>query len=238
MENVGIIGLGRFGLLLREILAPHFEVKSYDPKIESDKLDEVLQRTSIFIATPIRNFATVIEDIANKIRSDATIIDVCSVKVYPVNIMLAKLPATVDIIASHPMFGPDSFHMKFAKKMMLASIRDQHQRYVFWKNFFTHLGVNVVEMSPDQHDQCAALSQCITHLIGRTLELLPAESTPLDTVGFTQLLDIMQQTCNDSWELFYDLQRYNPYSKATNQKLVSGMQELIKKIDEARDVTL
>jgi prephenate dehydrogenase len=39
---------------------------------------------------------------------------------------------------------------------------------------------------------------------------------------------LVNQTCNDSWELFEDIQSYNPYT----QKMVSELSESFKKINE------
>jgi len=35
----------------------------------------------------------------------------------------------------------------------------------------------------------------------------------IDTYGTKLLYQIMDQTCNDSWQLFYDLQNLNPYTE-------------------------
>ena len=42
------------------------------------------------------------------LKENAVIVDVCSVKEYPVQWMRELLPANVSILATHPMFGPDS----------------------------------------------------------------------------------------------------------------------------------
>ena len=50
----------------------------------------------------------------------------------------------------------------------------------------------------------------------------------VDTQGFRDLLDLVDQTCNDSWELFTDLQHYNPYTKT----MVKALNEAFVSIDE------
>ena len=35
----------------------------------------------------------------------------------------------------------------------------------------------------------------------------------IDTQGFRNLLHLVDQTCNDTLELYEDLQTYNPYTK-------------------------
>lgn len=220
--SVGIIGQGRFGKLLANLVTPHFSVKVCDKEISAD----VLTQETVFVAVPIRHFESVIKEIAPNLGTNSTIIDVCSVKVIPTQIMQNYLPKNIDIIASHPLFGPDSVNTNYRQKIMLASIRDQYDRFATWKQFFQQHSIDVIEMTPDQHDRYMAESQNLTHLIGRALAEINAKPTPVNTAGFNQLLTIMQHTCNDSLELFYDLQRFNPYSQETSKKLIAALTKL------------
>ncbi len=233
MKSVGIIGQGRFGQLLKKILCDDFTVFTYDKKEPNQHtLAEVIAQETIFIATPIRAFKSVITEIAHKLTDNALVIDVCSVKVYPCQVMQNLLPQHVDIIGTHPLFGPDSYQKKEHAKIILASIRDQQQRYSYWKHFFSEKQLDVIELSPEEHDQFMANSQSLTHLIGRALSEIDACSNGIDTQGYQQLLKIMEHTCNDSWELFYDLQCYNPYANVQNRKFLYALQSLVKKIEE------
>ena len=47
------------------------------------------------------------------------------------------------------------------------------------------------------------------------------KKTSIDTQGFRDLLDLVDQTCNDTWELYTDLQLYNPYTK----KMIKNLKE-------------
>ena len=152
-NSVGIIGYGRFGQLLKKLLDNDFDVKVYDPKLESSTLDDVLSLKTIFIAVPIRDFEKVICDIAERIPPDATVIDTCSVKIYPVEIMEKHLPKSVGIIATHPLFGPDSFKERRPLKMVMHKVRDTRSNFGQWKQYFSSGNIDVVEMTPEKHDQ-------------------------------------------------------------------------------------
>lgn len=233
MNSVGIIGRGRFGKLLETLLSPEFKLFSYDKQFDSDdKLELVLLQDTIFIATPISCFANVISEIAGQLRQNALVVDVCSVKVHPVNVMLQKLPQHIDILATHPLFGPDSYQREKSINIVLCNVRDQAKRYQQWKHFFEQKNLNIVELSPEMHDKMMAKSQSLTHLLGRALHEIDASPTGIDTSGYQQLLKIMQHTCNDSWDLFYDLQCYNPYASEQNQKLLTALQSLISQIEQ------
>ena len=62
--------------------------------------------------------------IAPLLSPDALVIDVCSVKEYPVRLMKELLPERVSILATHPMFGPDSAaHALQGRKIVLCAER-------------------------------------------------------------------------------------------------------------------
>ena len=243
MNSVGIIGFGRFGKVLANILQRGFAIKAYDPKpagpfpgVQFLDLDTVLNEKVIFIAVPIRHFESVIADISTKLKKETTMIDVCSVKNYPVNIMLKILPDHIGVIATHPMFGPDSYMSNSNLKMMINNTRDIYNQYSFWKRFFSDQGIQIIEMTPDQHDRLAAKTQGVTHFLGRMLKEFGIKKTNIDTQGFRDLLDLVGQTCNDTWELYADLQLYNPYTEDMVEKLKASTNKLDNQLNELRDV--
>ena len=236
MNSVGIIGFGRFGKILSNILKRGFDVKVYDLKpdlsftnIQFVDLDELVKEQNIFVSVPIRNFKKIISEISPKLKNN-TIIDVCSVKIEPVKIMENFLPKSVGIIATHPLFGPDSFNLNNKLKMMMNNTRDLYQQYNFWKNYFISQNIQIIEMEADEHDLLAAKTQGITHFLGRVLKEFGINQTQIDTQGFSELLDLVNQTCNDSWELFSDLQLYNPYTNDIINKFKYSTDKISEKL--------
>ena len=88
----------------------------------------------------------------------------------------------------------------------------------------------------NRHDREAAYSQGVTHFVGRMLDELKLQKTQLATVGYTKLLEIVEQTCNDPLQLFLDLQRYNPYAQQMHNELnsaISTILALLTRMDDA-----
>jgi len=236
MRDIGLIGYGRFGKVLADILDVNYNVKIYDSNKNSDvkrkfyQLDEVLDSALVFLSVPIRSFEEVVKNAAKYNLYNTTIIDVCSVKVYPVSIMKKYLADHVGIIASHPHFGPDS-HSPFKElKITLYPVRDKYNRFDELKSFFESQFIRVVEIDPDEHDKMAASSQGITHFIGRVLDEAGVRSTQINTFGFNELLGVIEQTCNDSWDLFKDLQKYNPYTNEMIDNLIGTIEKIHEQI--------
>ena len=231
MNRVSIIGFGRFGTMLHQLLIKGFEVDVFDiePVSQSDinfvSLDDVLKNDTIFIAVPIRDFEGLMSSLSSKISGKKTIIDVCSVKVHPKQAMLDHLPNETDIVATHPLFGPDSLQER-GSIMMMEKVRDTYDRYEFWKSYFESQNITIEEITSEEHDIMAARSQGLTHLVGRVIDDFGTQKTNIDTVGYKALHKLVSQTCNDSWELFEDIQKYNPYTK----KMILGLNESFKKV--------
>ena len=233
MNKVSIIGFGRFGAMLHSLLSKGFEVDVYDKnpidnsEVNEVSFEEVLKNDTIFIAVPIRDFEDLVINISSKIQSGKTIIDVCSVKVFPKQVMIDNLPAETDIIATHPLFGPDSLKDS-GSVMTMEAVRDSFERYNFWKNYFESQNITIEEISAEEHDMMAARSQGLTHFVGRVIDDFGTNQTRIDTEGYKALHKLVSQTCNDTWDLFEDIQNYNPYT----EKMISELNGSFKKISE------
>jgi len=233
MNKVSIIGFGRFGAMLHALLTKGFEVDVYDKnpvdnaEVNEVSLEEALKNDTIFIAVPLRDFEDLVVDISTRIQSGKTIIDVCSVKVFPKKVMIDNLPEKIDIIATHPLFGPDSLKDS-GSVMTMEAVRDSFERYNFWKNYFESQNIIIEEISADDHDMMAARSQGLTHFVGRVIDDFGTNQTRIDTEGYKALHKLVNQTCNDSWDLFEDIQNYNPYT----EKMISELNGSFKKISE------
>ena len=73
MNSVGIIGYGRFGKILSNILQKGFMIKVHDIQplsnyngVEFISLEEVLKEEVIFIAVPIRHFKALVHKISGE----------------------------------------------------------------------------------------------------------------------------------------------------------------------------
>lgn len=224
MNKVGILGLGRFGAFWATVLSHSYTVYGYNrstpaqPPCTLVSLDELCALPVIFICVPMRTVPEILEKIRPLLAPGTLIIDTCSVKMEPVRWMKEILPAHVNILATHPMFGPESAKEGLSGlPLMMHPVRMETAQYEEWAHFFRSLGIMVVEMTPEEHDRQAALSQALTHMIGRTLNTMGIEETPIGTLWYRKLLAICRQVEKDSPELFLDMQTLNPYASQMRQ---------------------
>ena len=238
--KIGVYGLGRFGAFWAKCLASHnHEVVGYSrsthESIENVKVvseEEVLNQDVIFFCVAISAFEKVLNSVKDKIKPGAIVLDTCSVKTYPQEWMQKSLHA-VTIIPTHPMFGPDSGKNGVAGlPIVLCPIDESDKNYQLIKNEFLTWNLAVSQMSAREHDKQAAYSQGVTHFVGRMLEKMEMKPTAIATQGYKSLISIVEQTCNDPLQLFYDLHRFNPYAKEMRLSLQISIEKVLNSLAE------
>ena len=241
VTNVGILGYGRFGEFWARQLAADFRIHVHS-RTPRPQLVRAAGHTwhddlasfcgaidALFLCVSIGSMETTLAKIAPHLRAGCVVMDTCSVKVWPARWLMEQLAERedIEILASHPLFGPDSATDGLNDlPMVLYPLRCRAETGAYWMAYFRQRGLRVYEMEPHEHDRIAAYTQGLTHYIGRVLNELPLQPSPIDTIGFRHLLSIIEQTCNDSPELFYELQTYNPYTGEMRQELEKALQGL------------
>jgi prephenate dehydrogenase len=240
--RIGVYGLGRFGSFWARTLAQHAEVRAWsrDPAhatpagVKRATEGDVLTQPAIFFCVAISAFEEVLARASPRIPAGTLVMDTCSVKCHPAAVMGRLLPPGVSALATHPMFGPDSAARSLdGLPMVLCPVRIGPDELELWRGFLASLGLSVSVMSPDEHDRQAAFTQGVTHYLGRVLKDLGVAPSPIGTVGYRRLLEIVEQTCNDPWQLFLDLQRFNPHTREMRERLGRSLDAVMAAIDGA-----
>ncbi|MBN2050222.1 MAG: prephenate dehydrogenase/arogenate dehydrogenase family protein [Spirochaetales bacterium] len=238
--TIGIYGLGRFGSFWAENLAKHFSVKGYSrssirpvpPGVLRVEEDEIFTCDTLILCNSISSMPEVLARAADRLRPGTLVMDTCSVKMYPLQLMAQRLPETVYILGTHPMFGPDSAAGGLSgRPMILCPVRGTEELFQAWEDRFAALGLTIYRMTPEEHDREAAETQGITHFIGRVLDDLNLRPSDIATLGYTRLLQIRGQTCNDPLQLYLDLQRFNPYTGGIRARLRDAIEKEMKRLD-------
>lgn len=194
-------------------------------------LKEASSQELVLLCVPIAAFEAAVRSVAPHVRKDALVIDTCSVKEHPVRVMKRLLPRSVEILATHPNFGPDSAAESLEGRTLIACpARVARERWRELKGLLQEKGLVIVELSPREHDRRMAESLVLTHVIGRTLIRYGARSTGVDTEGYKRLLRILQTVQNDTWQLFQDMNRFNAFAAPMRRRLLRSLQDVDRKV--------
>ena len=235
---IGLIGYGRFGRLTVKNLATDFDVAVHtrNPDKGPDiadaggrlvSIEEAAAQRFVILCVPISAMRRTLRIIKPLLKPDAVVVDVCSVKVYPAQWMKDLLPPTVEILATHPMFGPDSAARSVSgHKIVLCPERISPERYQKIKHWLVKKGLNLIETSPEEHDRKIAVSLALTHFIGRSLAEFGAPPLDIDTEGYKRLLHILGVVNNDTWQLFEDMHHFNPFAPEKRRDFLRAMAKI------------
>jgi chorismate mutase / prephenate dehydrogenase len=176
---VGVIGGTRgMGAFLARVLAKGgFPVEAMGLEGGLSAAEVAARNDLVIIAVPIAATESVIRDVGPHVRSGACLMDVTSVKQAPLAAMLASARSDVDVVGTHPMFGPYPGDDMDRQRVVLCKGRGD-AGYGRVKRMFELFGAEVVESDAAEHDAQMALIQVLVHektlVLGSVLERLRA----------------------------------------------------------------
>lgn len=235
-----LLGFGAFGQLLAQALAPHVRLCVLEPgataraqaRAQGHACPEpgtpeavrALAAEILVLAMPLPALGPCLERIAPHLAPGQLVVDVCSIKEEPARLMQALLPAGVEILASHPMFGPQSAAGGLAGlQLVLCPLRGRrwHRLAAFLR---ARLGLRILVTTPEAHDREAAETQGLTHLLARAIEA--GGGRRIRTRSFEMLEAALALVRQDSPEVFDTITRHNRHVGAVRSGLIAALDAL------------
>jgi len=239
METIGIIGFGSFVRLLTDLIAPHLPVLIHSRQdVSADmlpdntrhgSLEEVAHCSAIIIATELASLNDICKQLAPLVQPQTIVMDVCSVKVKPSQILQQHLEGKCRLLATHPMFGPNSVadNPNTAKGFKLVWHELSGGPFPELEALFTdNLGLELLQMTPEDHDKQMAWVHGLTFFVGRGLVNMDLPNLTLDTGYYRKLLDLFELEKTHSIELFETVELGNPYAKQVRERFMQTLTEL------------
>ncbi|KRW93138.1 prephenate dehydrogenase [Paracoccus sp. MKU1] len=231
--SVLIFGFGAFGRLIARALAPHLPVAVSDPdpaaRAEARRLGLAVVGPRqagrfgvVVLAVPVPGLGDCLRRLAPHLRPGQVVADVCSVKQGPAGLMRQILPAGVEILASHPLFGPQSLPGPLAGgRVVLCPVRGRGWRRIaaFLRRV---LGLEIILATPEEHDRHAALTQGLTHLLAHALAGFQPHPR-IRTRSFDLLARALAMVGADAPEVFAAVTQDNPHVAAIRDRFVQRL---------------
>lgn len=248
---IGIVGLGNFGTLAASILSKRFEVLIYHYRKKEEnvvrakrigarliELDEIKNCDIVILTTPISETENTIKKIAPLMKDGALLVDTCSVKVKPCEWLVKNTPKTIEILGTHPMFGPTTSKFNFEKQtwnlnglqIVICPLRINPKHLKSIELFLASLNLKIITTTPKEHDKQNAKTLSFVHFVGRSLLAAGIGPQEIFTPGYSDLLSILPHTTSDNWKLFYDMNNFNPYSDVVRENFRDAGFEIEEKI--------
>lgn len=238
--KIGIIGFGSFGQLIAKELKRDFyvyvwnrgnrEKEAKEIGIGYVSIEEAASKEIVILATAVYCLEEILHKIKPCLRKNSLVLDVCSVKEYPVKLMEKILPKNIDILGTHPLFGPESIKYKENRKIVICPVRIKKEGLIKVISYLKRKGYKVIITTPEKHDSEIAKTQALAHFIGRVLEKMDLKEQEIDVMNYRKLLEIMNVVKNDSWQLFLDIERKNRYAEKVRKEFVESAVKLSKEL--------
>jgi len=171
-KSISILGAGgKMGTwFVKFFLANGYQVIGYD--IENEIKDKAVKKAEslvgailkadyVMLCTPTRRTPEIIRLIAKEMKRDSYLIEISSQK-SKTAASLSKMPAKVNPLCIHPMFGPGTKKI-IGQHIISIPIKDAKKELSVAKSLFP--GANFVTIDVIEHDKKIAVILGLTHLI-------------------------------------------------------------------------
>jgi len=244
-QSLSIIGVGAFGEFTIKHLAPYFDLYLYDQYKDLSQVKEIYNVTVtdfseamksdiIVLAVPVQAIEETVEKMAPCLKKGQLIIDVASVKSKPVAAMKSLLPEGVNVVATHPIFGPQSgLHGISGKNIVVMNVRGDKLNCVA-EFLALKLQLNVIQSTPEEHDQQMAYVPGPTHMIARIFKNMDVPQITQASRTYELLEEMVGLIKNDSDDLFRAIQTDNPYVADVKSRFFKSVKDLEDNLSDSK----
>jgi len=130
----------------------------------ADDLDSKISASDIvMISVPINITEKTISDIAPKMSAGNLLMDITSIKTGPVEAMKKYAPHDVEILGSHPMFGPSIPDIR-GQIVIFTPIEGRSRKWLpIIRSLYEDNGAHIEIMDAPEHDKMMSVVQGLTH---------------------------------------------------------------------------
>ncbi len=178
-------------------------------------VEAVRSADTILLSVPIDNFEEVVEQVSPYLRPEQVIIDITSIKVFPVETMHRHIKTGLTL-GTHPVFGPGA--RSIASQNFVLTPTNERERTLAQKirEYREIRGAKVTLMTPQEHDEVMAVILGLSHFIA----LVSADTLvsfdrlkQMEAVGgitYKVLLTLVESVISEDPELYASLQMSLP----------------------------
>jgi prephenate dehydrogenase len=205
--------------------------KKLDIKYVQDNTQAVSNSDIIIISVPIESTIQVIREISPFIKKASLLLDVTSVKEKPTEVMYESVPEDVEVLPSHPMFGPRIRSLD-GQVVVLTPLK-KGEWFKKTVDFLKNENARVLVTTPEIHDQMMSIVQGLTHFaylsIAATINKLQVEvkeSRKFASPIYNLMLDMIARIVAQNPYLSYSIQKQNKYIQKIHETFLATYEEL------------
>ncbi len=211
-------------------------------KYSSNNIEAIQNAQIIIFSVPIEHMVKTIEEVAPYAPEGSLLMDVASIKTETSQALEKYAPSNVEILPSHPMFGPRVPTLK-RQIIVLTPIENRATKWLpRVKDFLKRTDCEVVMTTPPEHDKYMSIVQGLTHFSFislastiRKLNINVKKSRNFSSPVYSLMLDMVSRVVYQNPYLYYSIQKNNRETENARQTLIDEsiyISNLIKEEDE------
>lgn len=215
----------------RDSLAGKSAAKSMGAFYTPDNQKAASEADVVILSVPIESTAKIIKELAPLMKKGSLLMDVTSIKEEPSLLMEKYAPEGVEVLPTHPMFGPRIRSLEGQVVVLTPLKKGKWFPQVF--DFLESEKIRVLSTTPEIHDRMMSVVQGLTHFtyisIAATLKRLDVdlkESRKFSSPIYSLMLDMIARIVAQNPYLCYAIQTQNPHIRETHQAFLETFQEL------------
>lgn len=197
-------------------------------------LEITIPQSDIVIVTVTINVTEeTIAEIAPKMKAGSLLMDFTSIKVKPVEAMRKFAPLDVEILGTHPMFGPTIPTIR-GQTVILVPVKGRSEKWFpVIRTLFEESGAHVEVTTAAEHDMLVSVVQGLTHFayisIGMTIDRLDFDlkkSRKFVSPVYDIMLDFVGRILGQNPYLYALIQMENPGVFEVHNAFIKECKEL------------
>ena len=194
---------------------------------------EIPQNDIVIVSVPINVTEETIREVAPKMKPGSLLMDFTSIKTKPIEAMKKFAPPDVEILGTHPMFGP-SIRTLRGQTVILVPVKGRSEKWFpLIKELFEESGAHVEITTAEEHDRLVSIVQGLTHFayisIGTTIDRLDFDvkkSRKFVSPVYDIMLDFVGRILGQNPYLYALIQMENPGVLEVHKAFIKECEEL------------
>ncbi|MCJ7444096.1 MAG: prephenate dehydrogenase/arogenate dehydrogenase family protein [Methanotrichaceae archaeon] len=200
-------------------------------------MKEVNESDIVLLSVPINKTSEMAKKVAPHMKPGSLIMDVTSLKSDPIRAMTTYTPKGVEVLGTHPLFGPTMPTMRGQTIILTPAGRKTGKWLHIIRSLFESDGAEIEILSAEEHDNIMAVVQALTHFayIGlgaalRTLDFDVERSRKFMSPVYEIMIDFVGRILDQNPELYASIQK-NPKAMRVRQTFILECMRLCEMAD-------
>ncbi len=165
----------------------------------------------VLICVSISSFEEIVKKISPVVHQGQPIMDICSIKEFPVNVMHQYLKGAL-VLGTHPVFGPGSNGVAHKAYVLTPTSKEEEAYAEKFKKWLEKEAAHVFVMTPQKHDELMSIILGFPHFLGlaacETLLEQPSfsESKKLAGTTYRMLFTLAEAVAQETPDLYANVQ--------------------------------